>query len=112
MPTKNPSGQFVRYDSAIDSQVTARAIATDSASATPGRAVTDRAAAAGPIIRLNISRAPTTGTVIDVARAITTRKYISTARGDTPRAAATSGIADVSMSGRNPAPMATAATTP
>ena len=40
----------------------------------PGRAVTERAAAAGPIIRLNISSAPTTGTVIEVARAITIRK--------------------------------------
>jgi hypothetical protein len=36
--------------------------------------VTERAAAAGPIIRLNISSAPTTGTVIEVASAITTRK--------------------------------------
>ena len=34
----------------------------------------ERAAAAGPIIRLNISSAPTMGTVMDVARAITIRK--------------------------------------
>src|SRR5215469_18203666 len=106
MPTKKPSGQFVRYDRAIDSQVTTRAIATESARATPGRAVTDRAAAAGPIIRLNISSAPTTGTVIEVARAITTRKYSSVRRVETPRASATSGTALVSMSGRKATPIA------
>ena len=80
--------------------------------AAPGRAVTERAAAAGPIIRLNISSAPTTGTVMDVARAMTIRKYSSTRRLDTPRASATSGSALVSMSGRNATPIAMAAAMP
>src|SRR5579875_1896511 len=93
----------------MDSHTVARAIATDRAIATPGRAVTARAAAAGPIIRLNISSAPTTGTVIEVASAITTRKYTSVLRVDTPPASATSGSAEVSMSGRNARPIAAAA---
>ena len=59
------------------------------------------AAAAGPIIRLNISSAPTTGTVMLVARAMTSRNARSIRRGGTPRAAATSGSAEDSMSGRN-----------
>src|SRR5215470_10649052 len=106
VPTKKPRGQFVWYDSAMDSQTVAKAITTESAIAAPGRAVTERAAAAGPIIRLNISSAPTTGTVIDVATAITTRKERSTRRVETPRASAPSGNALVSMSGRNAAPIA------
>ena len=67
--------------------------------------MTERAAAAGPIIRLNISSAPTTGTVIEVARAITMRKYNSARRVETPRASATSGTALVSMSGRKAMPI-------
>ena len=42
-----------------------------------GLLVRDRAAAGGPIMRLKISRAPTTGTVMAVARATTMRKHIS-----------------------------------
>ncbi len=58
----------------MEIQTVTSAMTTERASAVPGRAVTERAAAAGPIIRLNISSAPTTGTVIEVASAITTRK--------------------------------------
>ena len=53
------------------------AIATDRTMATGGRIVNERAAAGGPIIRLKMSRAPTTGTVMAVARATTTRNAIS-----------------------------------
>src|SRR5260370_61238 len=77
------------------------AIPTDRVIASIGRAVSDLAAAAGPIIRLNISRAPTTGTVMLVARAITSRNASSIRRDDTPRASATSGIVEDSSSGRN-----------
>jgi hypothetical protein len=88
------------------------AIVTDSAIATPGREVTLRAAAAGPIIRLNMSSAPTTGTVMDVASPITTRKYSSARRVETPRASAISGSAEVSISGRNATTIATMTATP
>ena len=73
-PTKKPSGQLDWYETAIPAQTVTSAMTTDRVIARPGRAVSDRAAAAGPIIRLNISSAPTTGTVIEVASAITTRK--------------------------------------
>src|SRR5580692_8082351 len=53
------------------------AMATDRVMASTGRAVSERAAAAGPIIRLNISSAPTTGTVMLVARAMTSRNASS-----------------------------------
>ena len=77
-----------------------------------GLAVNERAAAAGPIIRLNISSAPTTGTVMDVASAITTRNASSIRSGDRPRAAATSGIAEDSISGRNMTRISTMLITP
>ena len=73
-------------------QTVTSAMATDRVIASIGRAVSDLAAAAGPIIRLNISRAPTTGTVMLVARAITSRNASSIRRADTPRASATSGM--------------------
>ena len=44
--------------------------------ASSGLLVRDRAAAGGPIMRLKISRAPVTGTVMVVARATTIRKAI------------------------------------
>ena len=50
---------------------------TDRPMASSGRSVNDRAAAGGPIIRLKISRAPTTGSAMLVASATTTRKHIS-----------------------------------
>ena len=53
----------------MPAQTVARAITTASPIAWPGRLVNDRAAAAGPIIRANMSSAPTTGTVMDVASA-------------------------------------------
>ena len=80
--------------------------------ASTGRAVSERAAAAGPIIRLNISSAPTTGTVMLVARAMTSRKPSSIQRADTPRASATSGSAEDSSSGRNMTMMAAIDTAP
>ena len=52
------------------------------------------AAAAGPIISVNISSAPTTGMVMLAARAITSRKHSSIRRVLTPRASAISGSAD------------------
>jgi SulP family sulfate permease len=64
VPTKNPTGQFVRYELAMASQTVASANTTDKATAIDGRFVKDRAAAGGPIMRLKIRRAPTTGTVI------------------------------------------------
>src|SRR5450759_5159135 len=75
-------------------------MSTDSAMACIGWSVTDRAAAGGPIISLKISSAPTTGSVMLVARATITRKYISIRSARTPRASASSGITDVSRSGR------------
>ena len=60
----------------------------------------DRAAAGGPIIRLKISRAPTTGTVMAVARATTMRKQISIRWLRMPFASAISGTTEESMSGR------------
>ena len=80
--------------------------------ASTGRAVTDRAAADGPIIRLNISRAPATGTVMLVARAMSSRNPSSIPRADTPRASATSGSAEDSSSGRNMTTMAAIDTPP
>src|SRR5215470_9307176 len=100
-PTKKPSGQSDRYEIAMAAHTVTSAIATDSATARTGRAVTDRAAAAGPIIRLNISSAPTTGTVMLVASAMTSRNASSIRREDTPRASATSGSAEDSINGRN-----------
>ena len=88
------------------------AMTTDRVMASTGRAVSERAAAAGPIIRLNISSAPTTGTVMLVARAMTSRNARSMRAVRRPRAAATSGSAEDSMSGRNMTAMATRLTRP
>src|SRR5580692_10650070 len=82
-------------------QTVISAMATERSIASMGRAVSDLAAAAGPIIRLNISSAPTTGTVMLVASAITSRNARSIRRVDRPRASATSGIAEESINGRN-----------
>jgi len=62
--------------------------------------VNDRAVAGGPIIRLKISRAPTTGSAMLVASATTTRKHVSTRPLRMPRASPSSGITDDSSSGR------------
>jgi len=70
--------QLVRYELAIAVQTVTSASTTESTMAKRGRSVNDRAAAGGPIIRLKINNAPTTGTVIAVAMAIVTRKAIST----------------------------------
>src|SRR6266704_1712416 len=100
-PTKKPSGQLDWYETAMPAQTVTSAMTTDRVSARPGRAVSDLAAAAGPIIRLNISSAPTTGTVMLVARAMTSRNASSILRAGTPRASATSGSTEDSISGRN-----------
>ena len=68
--------------------------------ATGGRLVNDRAAAGGPISRLKMSRDPTTGTAMVVTSATTTRNARSIARALTPRASATSGATEESISGR------------
>ena len=68
--------------------------------ATSGRAVNDRAAAGGPIIRLKINSAPTTGTVMAVARAMTIRKADSIRWLRTRLASAISGTTEESMRGR------------
>src|ERR1022692_192077 len=81
-------------------------MSTDKAIARIGLSVNDRAAPGGPIIRLKISSAPTTGSVMLVASATTTRKYISIRRLRTPRTSASSGITDVSRSGRKRTMMA------
>jgi len=78
----------------------ASAIRTDRAIASGGRSVNDRAAAGAPIMRLKISSVPTTGTVIAVASASTSKKAISIPKVLMPRALATSGRTDESMSGR------------
>ena len=111
-PTKNPTGQLVRSDSAIAAHTVTSANTTDRLMARYGLLVIDRAAAGGPIIRLKISRAPTTGSVMLVASATTTRKHISIRKLDTPRASASSGITEVSMSGRYKKIMAATDTAP
>ena len=68
-PTKKPIGQFVTNEIAMAAQTVTSAIATDRVIATGARSVNERAAAGGPIMRLNMRRAPTTGSVIAVARA-------------------------------------------
>src|SRR5258708_13507235 len=85
---------------------------TDSSMATGGRLVMDRAAAGGPIIRLKISKAPTTGTVIAVASATTTRKHISMRWLRMPLASPISGTTEESISGRYSTVIATMQTTP
>src|SRR5260370_28094763 len=111
-PTKRPSGQLDWYEITMPVQPVTSAMATDRTIASTGRAVSDLAAAAGPIIRLNISSAPTTGTVMRVARAMTSRNPSSIRRADTPRASATSGSAEDSISGRNMTIIAAMDTTP
>src|SRR5689334_1297873 len=111
-PTKKPSGQSDRYEIATPAHTVTNAIATDRAIARPGRAVSDLAAAAGPIIRLNISSAPTTGTVMLVASAMTSRNASSIRRARTPRASATSGSAEENISGRNMTPITATDTAP
>ena len=61
-PTKKPSGQSDWYEIAMPAHTVTKAMPTDRAIARAGLGVSDLAAAAGPIIRLNISSAPTTGT--------------------------------------------------
>jgi len=68
--------------------------------ASSGLLVSERAAAGGPIIRLKISKAPTTGSVMLVASATVTRNSSSIRRPRMPRAALTSGASDDSSSGR------------
>src|ERR1700685_822016 len=87
-------------------QASATAMTTDRAMARSGLLVTERAAAGGPIIRLKISSAPTTGRVMLVASATTTRNRVSTRAGRMPRASASSGITEESSSGRYSAMMA------
>jgi len=58
-------------------QTMTSAMTTESSIARTGRLVRDLAAAGGPVIRLKISSAPTTGTVTAVARATMIRKTIS-----------------------------------
>src|SRR5579875_628454 len=65
-----------------------------------GSATSSRAAAGGPTMRLNMSSAPTTGTVMAVARATTTRKARSMGRVRSPRASATWGRAEDNRRGR------------
>src|SRR5215831_10307383 len=112
MPTKKPSGQSDRYESAMLPQTVTSAMTTERVMAKAGLAVSDLAAAAGPIIRLNISSAPTTGTVMLVASAITSKNASSIRRAGTPRASATSGSADDSISGRNMTTIAATDTAP
>ena len=59
----------------MPAQTVTRAMPVATAMACPGLLVNERAAAAGPIISANISRASTTGTVMLVASAMTTRKH-------------------------------------
>src|SRR6185437_4816323 len=84
---------------------------TDRAMARSGLLVSDRAAAGGPIIRLKISSAPTTGSVMLVATATTSRNSNSIRLAFTPRAAPDSWASEDSSSGRYIAMMATMHTT-
>jgi hypothetical protein len=111
-PTKKPSGQSDWYEIAMPAHTVIKAMATERAIARAGLAVSDLAAAAGPIIKLNISSAPTTGTVMLVARAMTSRNASSIRRARTPRASATSGSAEENISGRNMTTMAATETAP
>src|SRR5579863_9318364 len=111
-PTRKPSGQLDSYETTIPAQTVTSAITTARVMASTGRAVTDLAAADGPIIRLNISSAPTTGTVMLVARAMTSRNPSSIRRAGTPRASATSGSTEDSRSGRNMTMIAAMLTAP
>ena len=74
---------------------------TDNCNASSGRSVNDRAAAAGPTIRLNTSSAPTTGSAIAVASARMVRNQSSIRSLDTPLAFASSGATELSRSGQN-----------
>src|SRR2546429_7970698 len=105
-PTKKPSGQSDWYEIAMPAHTVTSAMATDRAIARAGLAVSDLAAAAGPIIRLNISSAPTTGTVMLVARAITSRNASSIRRAGTPRAPAPPGRAEENIRGPDMTAMA------
>src|SRR5260370_31838125 len=96
----------------MPAQTVTSAMTTDRVIARPGRAVSDLAAAAGPIIRLNISSAQTLGTVMLGARAMTSRNTSSIRRAGTPRASATSGSAEDSISGRNMTTIAATDTAP
>ena len=60
----------------------------------------ERAAAGAPIISAKINSVPTTGTVVVVTSATTTRNARSTRKVAMPRASATSGSSDESISGR------------
>ena len=111
-PTKKPSGQSDWYEIAMPAHTVTSAMITDRAIARAGLAVSDLAAAAGPIIRLNISSAPTTGTVMLVASAMTSKNASSIRRAGTPRASATSGSAEENISGRNMTTMAATETAP
>ena len=73
---------------------------TDSTMAGPGRFTKARAAPGGPIMRLKMRRAPTTGSATVVAAATTSRKEISMRSGPMPRDSATSGTVDESSRGR------------
>src|ERR1700678_4415569 len=112
VPTRKPSGQLDSYEITMPTQTVTRAMTTARGHGKTGRAVTDLAAADGPIIRLNISSAPTTGTVMLVASAITSRNASSIRRVLMPRASATSGSAEDSISGRNMTRMAAIDTAP
>ena len=111
-PTKKPIGRLVRYASAIADHTVPSAMSTDRPIAVNGLLVNERAAAAGLIRRLKMSRAPTTGTAIVVVSATTSRKTTSMRPLPTPRASATSGITDENISGRYTSKTAAMQTTP
>src|ERR1700722_9975467 len=98
-PTKNPTGQLVWYDAAIEIHTVARAMSTERAMAASGRLTNDRAAAGGPTMRVNMSRAPTTGTDKVAVRATRTRKSISTRNVRMPAARASSEEVDERSNG-------------
>jgi hypothetical protein len=76
------------------------ASATETATAAAGRRAMNRAAEGGPIIKLNTKSAPTTGSARVVAAPTERRNQVSTFSGLTPRAAASSGATEVSISRR------------
>src|SRR5579863_8507180 len=100
MPTKKPTGQLETYERAIDVHTVTSETPTDTHIARIGRSVSERAAAAGPIIRLNTSSAPTTGSAMAVASARMVMNANSIARLDTPLAFVRSGDTELSRSGR------------
>ena len=96
----------------MPSQVIAVPISAAAAIARPGLLATRSAVAAGPISSAVLSTAPMTTADSDTATASAARYAIPTARTGTPRAAASSGLSEVSSSTRDSTAITASASTP